>query len=306
MPASPPVYDMPWSASSRSEPSPSGTHTSCVAAAEKELALAKSHHERVVKEHAHLDRSHRGAPTGGRVETLRHAEAARTELCAALLRSLRTARHGSRTVTRATGPTEIRPDSARARRGHIHRVRRTGPDDVAGYAQQHQYHSRSGSPHCSDRDPPRPQAKPAASSTPPSRRAALGSSGQSALPTRYAAAPAPHAAPSTRTAARLTATQPRLAADEYSSRLVDTVASLRLDLRPMLLIWLPPAGLRALGRCRRSAPARTQLLGLRQAAAGRRDSCLSHRAGPGMLRPPVTSTGSETSKAISSHSTSPG
>ena len=70
---------------------PAAHHTSRVAAAEKELALAKSHHEQAVKEHADLDHSHRGT-TAARVETLRHAEAARTELCAAL-RSLRTARH---------------------------------------------------------------------------------------------------------------------------------------------------------------------------------------------------------------------
>lgn len=68
---------------------PAGHHTSRVADADKELSLAKSRHNHAIKEHADLDSSHRDT-TAARVATLRHAEAARTELCAAL-GSLRTA-----------------------------------------------------------------------------------------------------------------------------------------------------------------------------------------------------------------------
>jgi DNA repair protein SbcC/Rad50 len=70
---------------------PTGHQTSRVAAAEKELALTMSRHDQSVREHTDLDRRHRDTKAA-RAEALRHAEAARTELCAAL-RSLRTAGH---------------------------------------------------------------------------------------------------------------------------------------------------------------------------------------------------------------------
>jgi exonuclease SbcC len=62
---------------------PAGHDTSHVAAAAKELASAQSGYDQAAKEHGRLDRNHRDT-TAARAEALRHVEAARSELRAAL------------------------------------------------------------------------------------------------------------------------------------------------------------------------------------------------------------------------------
>ena len=62
---------------------PAGHDTSHVAAAQKELVSAQSGYDQAAEEHGHLDRNHRDT-AAARTEALRHVEAARSDLRAAL------------------------------------------------------------------------------------------------------------------------------------------------------------------------------------------------------------------------------